>query len=169
MGRTSRLLCCLVVGSCVGLSAAGRTAQAPGCEQSPIVDRWPDVIAPMLGQSPAWLVDGRAMWAKDEPVKTLWIILRRPGQVRITGHRIDGPGVARFVRERGDPPSAELVVENPNIRRIIPHGASPEVLRQYLFLGSNVVYDSPGCWQFDVVVGDQMSRIIKRLPPESAK
>jgi len=98
----------------------------------------------MLGQSPAWLVGGAGTWVKDEPVKTLWVILRSAGQVRITGHRTDGLAAAKFIREWGDAPSNELVIENPNMRRIIPHGASPDVLRQYLFFGSNVIYDSPG-------------------------
>jgi hypothetical protein len=102
-------------------------------------------------------------------VKTLWVVLRRPGEVRITGHRTDGVAAAKFIRERGDPPSNELVIENPNVPRIIPHGASPEMLRQYLFFGSNVIYDSPGCWEFDVVVGDQTLRIVKNLPIHGAR
>jgi hypothetical protein len=62
---------------------------------------------------------------------------------------------AKFIREWGDLPSNELVIENLNVRRIIPYGLSPEVLRQYLFFGAYVVYDSPGCWEFDGVVGGQ--------------
>jgi hypothetical protein len=169
MSRTLRLLCCTAAGICIGLSASVATAQSPVCEQSPIENRWPEVIAPMLGQSPAWLVDGAATWVKDDPVKTIWVILRRPGQVRITGHRTDGVAAAKFIREWGDPPSNELVIENPNVRRIIPHGASAEVLRQYLFFGSNVIYGSPGCWEFDVVVGDQTSRIVKNVPLHGAR
>ena len=169
MRWTRRLLRCTVVGSCIGIGASVASAQSAVCAQSPIEDRWPEVIGPMLGQSPAWLVDGGATWVKDEPVKTLWVIRRGPGQVRITGHRIDRSGVAKFIREWDDPPSNELLVEDPNVRRIIPHGASPEVLREYLFFGSNVVYDSPGCWEFDVVVGDQTSRIVKSLPLYGAR
>ena len=70
MSRTLRLLCCTAAEICIGLSASVATAQSPVCEQSPIEDRWPEVIGPMIGQSPAWLVDGVATWVKDEPVKT---------------------------------------------------------------------------------------------------
>jgi len=169
MSQMHRLLCCTAAGICIGLSASVATAQSPVCEQSPTENRWPEVIAPMLGQSPAWLVGGAGTWVKDEPVKTVWVILRRAGQVRITGHRTDGLAAAKFIREWGDAPSNELVIENPNMRRIIPHGASPDVLRQYLFFGSNVIYDSPGCWEFDVVVGDQTSRIVKDVPLHGAR
>src|SRR2546426_12844255 len=41
------------------------------CEPSPTQDLLPDVIAPMTGTSPAWLVDGHTMWPGAlEPVKT---------------------------------------------------------------------------------------------------
>ena len=165
MSQTLRLLCCAAAVICIGLSATVASAQSPVCEQSPIEDRWPEVMAPMLGQSPAWLVDGAATWVKDEPVKTLWVIRRRTGQVRITGHRTDGVAAAKFIREWGDPLSNELVIENPDVRRIIPYGLSPEVLRQYLPFGAYVVYDSPGCWEFDGVVGGQTSRIVKNVLP----
>jgi hypothetical protein len=133
------------------------------CQPSPTRDLLPDVVAPMTGASPAWLVDGRTGWnSADDPVKTLWVLLRTSEFVRISGRRVDGPGQVRL--RRGDDALADsLVIANPIRATAIPGGVRPEVMRSYVFLPSHVFYSSPGCWEFTVRVGQDEARITREL------
>jgi len=142
-------------------SAAGRPSP---CEQSPTQDLLPGVVAPIVGVRPAWLVDGSATWRTGEPVKTLWVLLRTSRDVRIRGRRLDGPG-ALTLRRGDDPPADMLVIANPARQSVIPGGAPPEIMRDYIFLPSHVFYPSPGCWEFTVRVGEEEMRIVRNLKP----
>jgi hypothetical protein len=141
------------------LSATGR----PGpCQQSPTQDLLPEVVGPMLGMRPVWLVDGSATWSSGEPVKTLWVLSRTWEVVRIGGRRLDGPG-ALTLRRGDDPPADMLVMANPTKQSVTPGGAPPNVMRAYIFLPSHVFYPSPGCWEFTVHVGPEEIRIVRDL------
>src|SRR2546428_7619850 len=78
------------------------------CEPSPTQDLLPDVIAPMTGTSPAWLVDGHTMWRTRAGEDGLGIatILE---SVRISGRRMDGVGSATPVRGHDEPIHAMFV------------------------------------------------------------
>ena len=103
-------------------------------------------------------------WKKDEAIKTLWVLLRTSEEMRIRGHRLDAPGVLKFDGV-GDPPTEELVIDNPAKRSVRPGGASPEIMRTYAFIPSLVFYPSPGCWEFTVRIGDAEHRIVRELKP----
>ncbi|PYR28096.1 MAG: hypothetical protein DMF98_03960 [Acidobacteria bacterium] len=126
-------------------------------------DLLPDVVAPLVGSSPAWLVDGSATWTSaTEPVKTLWVLQRSSEPVSISGHRLDAPGFLKL-RRGDDPPTTELVVANPARESAIPGGARPEIMRAYAFLPSHVFYPSPGCWEFRVHQGRYDVNIVREL------
>ena len=152
--------------SAARMSAPSAAMQANSCQASASQDLLPEVVAPMLGAAPAWLVDGSATWKSDEPVKTLWVLLRTSKEVRIEGRRLDAPGVLTL-RRGEDPPAAVLVIANPARHSAIPGGAQPEIMRTYVFLPSYVFYPSPGCWEFTVRIGQEEVRIVRDLKPKA--
>jgi hypothetical protein len=118
----------------------------------------------MVGARPTWMVDG-ATWRGDEPVKTLWVLVRTSEQVRIEGRRLDARGRVK-IRGGDDPRKRDaLVIANPARQSVMPGGASPDVMRAYAFLTSHVFYPSPGCWEFTVRIGQQDYRIVRNLEP----
>lgn len=124
------------------------------------------VVGPMAGSRPAWFVDGGEMiWAHAEhPVKTLWVVARTSETLRIKGHRLDGPGTARF-RQGQDEPQSVFVIADPGAASAIPGGASADVMRRYAFLPSHVFYSSPGCWEFIVRIGSEEVRLVREVKP----
>jgi hypothetical protein len=148
------------------LSSAGPTAiVSRSCQPTPPRDLLPEVVAPLVGSSPAWLVDGSAAWmSATEPVKTLWVLRRSSEKVSISGHRLDGTGILKL-RRGDDPSSTTLVVADPARESVIPGGASPEIMREYAFVPSHVFYPSPGCWEFQVHQSGQDVRIVRELQP----
>jgi len=124
------------------------------------------VVGPMAGSRPAWFVDGGGgVWEHAEhPVKTLWVVSRTSEPVRITGHRVDGPGTARF-RLGQDEPQSMFVIADPSAASVIPGGASADVMRTYSFLPSHVFYSSPGCWEFIVRIGRDEVRLVQKVTP----
>jgi hypothetical protein len=133
------------------------------CESSPTLELLPNIIAPMTGASPVWLVDGSAPWPGElEPLKTVWVLRRTTEPVRISGHRLDAPGTAQL-RRGSDTPSDVFFVANPSNDSVKPGGAPPVVMRSFVFLSSHVFYPSPGCWLFTVHIGQQEFRIVREL------
>jgi hypothetical protein len=137
------------------------------CKETPAENLLPSVIGPMAGSRPAWFVDGgRIFWEHAaHPVKTLWVLSRSSSPVRITGHRIDGPGTAKF-RIGQDEPKAEFVIDDPRVASVIPGGASADVMRAYSFIPSHVFYSGPGCWEFVVQVGTDEIRLVREIKPK---
>jgi len=117
----------------------------------------------MVGVSPAWLVDGSARWAGDRlPIKTLWVLRATADPVRITGRRLDGPGV--LTMRRGEGMAAESYeVLNPGAESVIPGGAPAQITREYVFLPSHVFYPSPGCWRFTIQIGRDEFHVVRDL------
>jgi hypothetical protein len=146
------------------ISASSSFAAQAGCQQSPVQELLPDVVGPMMGADPAWLVsDLPQRWAgADAPVKTLWVVRRTDQPLRITGQRVDGPGVARLRRGSAEPADA-LDVPNAAQHSVRPGGATRDLMSAYAFLSSHVFYPSPGCWRFEVRVGDQIAYIVREV------
>jgi hypothetical protein len=131
------------------------------CQARPAEDRLPKVIAPMFGADPAWMVDGLRHWSGgDLPVKTIWVLKRTSQPVRIEGRRLDAPGRVTF-RESSGPISDVLAIPDPARASVTPGGATPEVMRTYAFVMSEVFYPTPGCWEFPVHVGGKVARIVR--------
>jgi hypothetical protein len=145
-----------------------KRAAVPGhpnsCHESPTEDLLPQVVGPVTGARPAWLVSGSATWTNGRGIKTLWVFARTSERVRITGRRLDGPGTLMF-RRGDDPPAKTLAIANPARESVIPGGAPPGVMRDYAFLPSTVFYPTPGCWEFTVRIGARTVRLVRDLKP----
>jgi hypothetical protein len=167
-----RIVSLLLLTLCFASTGAATRFPAASCQASPTQDLLPDVIAPMTGASPVWLVDGgdgdgdRFGWVRDQARKTLWVLLRTSAEMRISGRRLDAPGVLKFDGV-GDPPTEELVIADPSRRSVRPTGAPPEIMRAYAFIPSLVFYPSPGCWEFTIRIGDAEHRIVRDLKPRT--
>ena len=135
------------------------------CSESPRENRL-DVVAPMAGTSPVWVVDGAyGKWqGPDKPVKTAWVVARNyPGDLVVTGRRLDGPGHALFKNGAQSPVLEELKIPNAHRAGVVPGGASSNVIREYAFHPSYLIYPSPGCWELVADLGDQKIKIIIRM------
>jgi hypothetical protein len=158
----------------VSLPQPGSTmaAEPPSCTASRSENLLPNLIGPMVGASPVWMVDGgdlldsRFAWGPWQTAvysrKTLWVVARPSAGLRIEGRRLDASGTLRFHRQP-DPIGDALVVPDPARESVIPGGASVGVMRAYAFIPSSVIYPSAGCWEFTVRVGGQDARIVRDM------
>jgi hypothetical protein len=137
-------------------------SRAGSCQQSPTQDLLPEIVGPMVGARSVWLVDGSATWKADEPVKTVWVLLRTSQHIRIEGRRLDAPG-ALTLRRGDDPPADVFVIANPEKQSVIPTGAPATIAQVYVFIPSHVFYPNPGCWEFTVRIGKEEFRIVRDL------
>jgi hypothetical protein len=142
---------------------------AASCHASPTQDL-PEVIGRVVGASPVWQIGGgdseRFDWVRDEPRKTLWVLLRTSQEMRISGRRLDAPGVLTLTIDGVDSrPTDMVVIPDPGRRSVIPGGASPEIMRTYAFIPSLVFYPSPGCWEFTIRIGSAEHHIVRDLKP----
>jgi hypothetical protein len=146
-----------------GSAERGFTAAVFSCDPSPTRGLLPKVVAPMTGTAPAWMVDGSAPFQGEAvPHKTLWVLQRTSSPVRISGRRLDAPGSAKL-RYGGSDAADTMFVANPGKETVIPGGASPIVMSEYVFLPSHVMYPSPGCWEFTVQIAQETFRIVREL------
>ena len=137
--------------------------QTQTCADSAVENLLPDVVGPMMGASPFWLVDGGAKFRGEaHPVKTLWVLRRTSESIRITGRRLDAPGVIT-VRQGQEPPSEALEIRDPPRASVIPGRASADVMRDYVFLTSHVFYPSAGCWEFTLQAGASVAHIVRHV------
>ncbi len=122
------------------------------------------VVGPMAGRRPVWLVDASAGKWSPRPAKTLWVLAREgAGRLHVTGRRLDGPGVASFMDGFDAAPASTLAISDPWTRSVIPEGASTDVLKLYSFQPSYVLYPSPGCWELNARLGDDEASIVLEL------
>ena len=138
------------------------------CESTPVEDRLPEVIAAMAGHAPVWLVEGDfGRWSgPGVPVKSAWVLSRKSaGPLQVKGRRLDGPGVLTFSYQ-GGPPTDVLRVADPWRWSMIPGGATAQLMKDYAFIGSHVIYPSPGCWELTATLGDEEVRIVRDLKKE---
>jgi hypothetical protein len=120
----------------------------------------------MTGKSPAWIVDGSGgAWSgAHEVVKTLWIFSRESANgVRIQGRQLDGSERLRFQRGKDEAISDELALPDASKTSVVPGGATPEIMKSYVFVPSYVLYPTRGCWQFDISIGGNNHQIILLL------
>ena len=157
----------LLLSSPITVSQAMRISSSDGsidgeCSESLRENRL-DVMAPMAGKRPVWVVDGAyGKWqGPDKPVKTAWVVARNhPGDLIVTGRRLDGPGHALFKNGAHAPVLEELKIPNAHSVGVIPGGASSDVMREYAFHPSYLIYPSPGCWELVADMGGQKVKII---------
>src|SRR5436190_7746882 len=135
------------------------------CDPTPVEDRLPEVIAAMAGHSPVWLVEGDSgMWSGPNAlVKSAWVLSRKgAGMLQVRGRRLDASGVLAFHYQNG-PPTDVLRVADPWRSSMIPGGATAQLMKDYAFIGSHVMYPSPGCWELTATLGDEKVRIVRDL------
>src|SRR4051812_15623453 len=123
------------------------TLLAAACRASPIEDFLHDFVAPMTGQSPAWLIDtSSGHWeSANARIKTLWVLSKKAsGALHIEGRRLDGDGTAQF-QDGGveGTPKGVLEIDKP-WNRAWPSNATPDLRRDYAFVPNYVLYPSPG-------------------------
>lgn len=140
------------------------------CDPTPLEDRLPEVIAAIAGRSPVWLVEGDfGNWrGPDAWGKSAWVLSRKgAGSLQVQGRRLDAPVVVSFRPNMDEPPSDVLRIPDPWGRRwsMIPGGPSAQVIKDYAFIGSMVMYPSPGCWELTATLGDEEVRIVRDLTP----
>jgi hypothetical protein len=136
------------------------------CSTTPVEDRLPDLVAPMAGKEPIWLVDGSfGRWAGPEVlVKSVWVLSREvAGDLTVEGRRLDGAGVMRFQDDRTGSRAARLVIPEARERSVQPGGSTPEVLDRYAFVMMYLVYPSAGCWELKARLGEIERRIVVEL------
>jgi hypothetical protein len=141
------------------------------CDATPVEDRLPEVIAPMAGRSPVWLVEGDfGRWAgPNRWSKSAWILSRTgTGALQVRGRRLDASGTVSFRRNMDERPGDVLTIPDPWGRRwsMIPGGATAQLMKDYAFIGSMLMYPSPGCWELTATVGDDEVRIVRNLTKE---
>ncbi len=154
----------LAIGLVLGAVAAFAAEPPPECPETAVRDLLPELVAPMRGEAPIWLVDGFATgyWtAADAPVKTLWVLSRDAGGPLVaTGRRLSDGQPLRFRDATADAPGERLVVADPLARSVVPGGATTEVLERYAFVPSYLIYPAPGCWQVTARLGERERRIV---------
>ena len=124
-------------------------AQSGECVPTPKLDLLPGVIAPMAGDGPVWVIaTGNGGWGDTLPLKTVWVLARRlSGDLRVSGHRLDGAGTMRFRVGLDGPVTDSLFVKDAVAASMIPGGASAAVMQKYAFVAAYVFFPSPGCWE----------------------
>ena len=150
-----------------GMGAAPVSSSAieevTSCEPTPAQDLVPEVVGPIAGTRPAWMVDGEDRWNHGaHPVKTLWVFSRTSQEIWIVGHRLDAPGALRLQRQP-DAVTNVLVITDPGRTSVIPGGASSAVMRAYSFIPTYVFYPGPGCWEFTIRIGEEEVRIVREM------
>lgn len=128
-------------------------------------DLLPGVIAPMLGRSPVWLVDGtNGRWFGSAGVKSIWVLEGKPqATLTVTGKRVDGIGTVEFQTKPSGPSTTELVIMQPGKQSMIPGGASAAVMEKYAFVSSYISYPAAGCWELTAEVGGTIRKIVLRV------
>ena len=131
----------------------------------------PDIIAPMAGEEPIWLVDGSfGKWLGPETlVKSVWVLTRASGgDLLVRGRRLAGPGSVQFQDGVNGERSEQLVWSDLVRRSVTPGGATSETMSQYRFVPMYLVYPSPGCWEIEIRIGDEERRIVvEQVEPAS--
>ena len=134
---------------------------ASQCAESPTVNLLPQLVGPMTGAAPSWMVDGGVRWqGPSHPVKSLWVLHRTSEVVRIAGRLHGESAIASFRHGENQSPTTLFVID-PSRDSVIPGGATADALRQYVFLPSHVFYPSAGCWQFTIRVGSTESTVTR--------
>ena len=137
---------------------------------TPYQDLLPEVVAPLAGARPVWLVTGDRSgsdlpWVRpDCGMKILWVIARgASGDLIVRGRRLDGPGELTFGGDQPRRSSTLVITAAGSERGAIPADASSELQQQYAFWPSAVYYPSMGCWELTATIGDSEVRVVQHL------
>lgn len=126
----------------------------------------------MAGSEPIWLVDGSfGRWpAEDRLEESVWV-LSRPisGQLVVTGRRLRDHLPMRFVdSDSTNGARAErLVIGDPAERSVVPGGSTPEIIDQYAFVTTYLIYPRPGCWEITARLGEHERRIVVEVTEQN--
>lgn len=162
----------LVVAVAAFLGVAAASAQNRGspdgsvpatCEVTPVDEELSlPFIAPAAGVHPLWLVDASWVWSGAEAAVNLyWVVARnRPGDLLVTGRRLDGAGEARFKAGVYETTQRQLFIADAREHHMFPSGASAEVLEQYSFRAGSGLFPAPGCWELLANLGDTKRRFV---------
>ncbi len=122
---------------------------ADSCAATPVLGDLPFGVRATSGEFPVWMRDdGGGRWAGAEAkVSTLWIVRRSsPGDLVVTGRRLDGPERVRFQRELQHATDS-LVIGAAHRQGVNPRTVAARTMRQYSFHPSSIIYPAPGCWE----------------------
>jgi len=120
----------------------------------------------MSGSDPIWFIDTTgAVWqGSDAPVKSVWVLATPSrGGLRVSGRRIDGPGIACFRVGTTGNVTDTLVIKDPIAESMIPGGASADVMKRFAFVSAYLMYPSPGCWEVTSEWGEARRSVIVLL------
>ena len=136
----------------------------PACPTSEVWDVRDD-LGPAIGEPPVWMVAypvaGPFKPGPLPPSKTIWVVAdEQAGEVKLTGRRLDGPGVALFPSYERDPDFGAGTYQKRSARTelvlIPPHGIGQDHRIE-------VSIPSAGCWQWTVRVGGEQVTIVQYL------
>lgn len=172
MGQFPARLLVLSILCCAALTPA--SAQSEGsCPVSPTEDRLPDVIAPMTGAEPLWIVgvSGGEWVSTDMLVKSAWVFAggHQSGPFRVRGRRLDGDEILRFQVGMDGERSEEGFIPDVSRRSVGPGGASRKVMDNYTFVLMYLIFPSPGCWELTASFGDAEHRIVVEQVGQGAR
>ncbi|MEM9405412.1 MAG: hypothetical protein AAGA81_05200, partial [Acidobacteriota bacterium] len=76
---------------------------AADCRTSALVDRMPNVVPPMAGKEPIWLLGAaQNSWSEDQAIDAAFVLSRRQdGDLTVIGRRRKSPSELSFVGEDG--------------------------------------------------------------------
>lgn len=124
----------------------------PSCAVSPVTRVRSDLV-PAIGEAPIWMsspILPVLPWRNDL-IRTIWLVQTgAPGDLIVSGQRLEGGEVARFIREGGEGISEELLLEAAGTPR--PGRRSDEV-RPYRQHTVYLVLSGPGCWELAARLG----------------
>ena len=127
-----------------------------------------DFMVPVAGKKPVWLADGSdGRWIEpDNPINLYWVVARvHRGNLAVTGHRLDGPGIVKFKHRVDSPIREKLIIPKAHKPAMFPGRASEKVLSAYAFHGSYGYFPSPGCWELVAGLGSTQTKIVVKLQP----
>jgi hypothetical protein len=109
------------------------------------------------GAAPFWIVSAPVQELDPEPpTKRIWIVADGvQGNVRVTGHRLDGPGKVTFPHYERDPGGYnDRQPDRTELVLVPPHGRQQDHRTE-------IVYPSAGCWEFTAQIGSETFRIVQ--------
>ena len=156
---------CFVLATLSLSSPTPAASQVGGCTPS-AAENLLNVVGPLTGSRPVWIVDGSSGRWRPGVVKTLFVLSRDVGgSLRLDGRRLDGPGVLAFQDGVDGVPTTVVTIPDPIRRSVTPGGTSAGDMKHYAFIPMYVIYPSPGCWELRAQFADREVRIVIQQKP----
>jgi hypothetical protein len=126
----------------------------PSCSVSAVGSERPD-LGPTIGESPLWLASQVlpvVPWRNDF-IRSVWVVERSTeGDLILSGHRTDAPGVAQFLRPGGERATEQLRISSAG--RVGSPDASPRYADNQVY----IALPSTGCWELSARLGTDLQR-----------